>query len=327
MDLEQYQQSIAQMNSSLHDIQADIQRLASQQNQIQVQQQSLVHHPVHQPYQQQIPHYPNQHYNAQPYSPQGAIYNPLQSYSSAPHIPQAVYNQQIPPSPPMHQEQHFYLHSQPQQPVPTTSSPPVATQRRTWAQQVNDSYQTPEIRTWSKPQQQQQPTPGFVLHNNSDRYDDSRYTTSPRYNENSRYQNGDEYPLNRSSSHPGFTLSQQHIQQQLFSGSQTTPSTSPQHRNSNDHQLNEGISRLNITSGRLTYRIPSPTRPLIARNSFQPLPVEPEPSVAPEEDTINEKGFYISFDNDQPKRPKPPLRTKKGSPKKEISFGDTSEKK
>ncbi|XP_075992742.1 calmodulin-regulated spectrin-associated protein patronin isoform X15 [Anticarsia gemmatalis] len=33
----------------------------------------------------------------------------------------------------------------------------------------------------------------------------------------------------------------------------------------------------------------------------------------------NEKGFYISFDNDQPKRPKPPLRAKRGSPKKERS--------
>jgi hypothetical protein len=35
-----------------------------------------------------------------------------------------------------------------------------------------------------------------------------------------------------------------------------------------------------------------------------------------ENDAENEKGFYISFDNEtQPKRPKPPLRTKK-SPKK-----------
>lgn len=61
MDLEQYQQSIAQyvvklnvknffcsslfgyrMNSSLHDIQADIQRLASQQNQIQAAQQQTL---------------------------------------------------------------------------------------------------------------------------------------------------------------------------------------------------------------------------------------------------------------------------------------------
>lgn len=34
------------------------------------------------------------------------------------------------------------------------------------------------------------------------------------------------------------------------------------------------------------------------------------------QDDQNEKGFYISFDNEQPKRPKPPLRTKR-SPKKE----------
>ncbi|KAG8291326.1 hypothetical protein J6590_063363, partial [Homalodisca vitripennis] len=35
MDIETYQQSIAQMNSSLHEIQSDLQRLASQQNQLQ----------------------------------------------------------------------------------------------------------------------------------------------------------------------------------------------------------------------------------------------------------------------------------------------------
>ncbi|KAF5275691.1 hypothetical protein FQA39_LY06803 [Lamprigera yunnana] len=371
MDLEQYQQSIAQMNSSLHDIQADIQRLASQQNQIQVQrsfgqQQS---HPI-QPH-QQIPQYSN----AQPYSQQGAIYNPLQSYSSAPHIPQAVYNQQMPPSPSVHAEhQHFYLHNQSQPLI--TPSPSVTPQRRTWAQQVNDSYQSPEIRIWGKSQNS-----GFVLHGSSERYDDSRYSTSPRYNENLRYQNGDEYPLNRSSSHPGFTLSQQHIQQQLFPNPQSSPSSSPQHRNlhkqisqlldeskrspvslqqierepirkssnvihapipapsvddmepqnisfignSNDEQLSQGISRLNITSGSRTYRIPSPTRPLISRTSFQPSPIEQDPVPTVEEDTLNEKGFYISFDNDQPKRPKPPLRAKKGSPKKEA-FGETSER-
>lgn len=37
-----------------------------------------------------------------------------------------------------------------------------------------------------------------------------------------------------------------------------------------------------------------------------------------------QKGFYISFDNSQPKRPKPPLRTKR-SPKKDHSF-DTVDK-
>lgn len=32
----------------------------------------------------------------------------------------------------------------------------------------------------------------------------------------------------------------------------------------------------------------------------------------------DQKGFYVAFDNVQPKRPKPPLRTKR-SPKKERS--------
>lgn len=75
--------------------------------------------------------------------------------------------------------------------------------------------------------------------------------------------------------------------------------------NAEDDALRQGINRLNISSGTRTYRIPSPTRPSLA-NSFQQIDNEP-----------NEKGFYISFDNEQPKRPKPPLRAKRGSPRKE----------
>lgn len=39
------------------------------------------------------------------------------------------------------------------------------------------------------------------------------------------------------------------------------------------------------------------------------------------QDDGNEKGFYISFDNEPPKRPKPPLRMKR-SPKKEKSIDE-----
>lgn len=79
--------------------------------------------------------------------------------------------------------------------------------------------------------------------------------------------------------------------------------------------LDKHLSKLNITSGNRTYRIPSPTRPSLNSNSFHD----------PQED-VNEKGFYISFDNEQPKRPKPPLRTKR-SPKKDKppGGGDSTE--
>jgi hypothetical protein len=72
-------------------------------------------------------------------------------------------------------------------------------------------------------------------------------------------------------------------------------------------EFEASLGKLNITSGSRTYRIPSPvTRQVLAENSFQSMESQNE----------NEKGFYISFDNEtQPKRPKPPLRTKK-SPKK-----------
>lgn len=84
---------------------------------------------------------------------------------------------------------------------------------------------------------------------------------------------------------------------------------------------------MHITSGSRTYRIPSPTRPSISRNSFQPHPslreATPSPSRTPEVTPLDptdagEKGFYISFDNDVPKKPKPTLRVKRTSPKKVI---------
>lgn len=276
------------MNTNLYDIQADIQRLATQQNQIQIsqqqqhqQQQQLPHlfmqpqaHPI-QPYQQQIPQYGNQqHYNAQPYQ-QGAIYNPLQSYSSAPHIPQAIYTQQIVTSPRVHPEQsHFYLHDQAHA-QPHISQAPVTPPRRTWAQQNTEPYQQPEMRTWGKPQNPS----GFLLHNNTDRYQENsgyQQQNSSRYNDNSvRYQNGGEdYPLNRSNSHPGFTLSQQHIQQQLFPGSHTSPSTSPQHRN-----LHKQISQLMDESKRNPVSLQQIDREPIRKSSSVTHAPIPAPSV------------------------------------------------
>ncbi|XP_068621542.1 patronin-like isoform X1 [Battus philenor] len=87
--------------------------------------------------------------------------------------------------------------------------------------------------------------------------------------------------------------------------------------NAEDDALRQGINRLNISSGTRTYRIPSPTRPSLNRSSFQHMEQE-------EGGEQNEKGFYISFDNEQPKRPKPPLRAKRGSPRKERSASELS---
>nr|XP_008193061.1 PREDICTED: patronin isoform X11 [Tribolium castaneum] len=356
MDLEQYQQSIAQMNSSLGDIQSDIQRLTSQQNQIQAaQQQSLIvqqQKQIQQLQQQQYQSMQQQMYSPQIYQQQAPpIYAPpLQSSASAPHIPQSLYQQSRIPEQPQ-----FFLHDQTPPPVP---------QRRTWAQQPTpppQEFHQPELRTWNKM------GGGFVLHD--------KYQSDYRYIDSPKYQNGSDDHSN------SFTLSQQH-HQQAYGTSHSTPSASPQHRNihrqisqlmdeskrspvslqqmdrkssgvthapipapsaddmepqnisfigNSDDQLSEGLSRLNITSGSRTYRIPSPTRPLITRNSFQPSPPpEVEPPLAAEissldKDPTSQKGFYIQFDNDQPKRPKPPLRTKRSSPKKERSYVETLE--
>ncbi|XP_053670027.1 patronin [Anopheles nili] len=110
-----------------------------------------------------------------------------------------------------------------------------------------------------------------------------------------------------------FSLRQQQHQLDALYGSSKGPAgmrNSPGGGNVQD--LDKHLSKLNITSGNRTYRIPSPTRPSLNSNSFHD----------PQED-VNEKGFYISFDNEQPKRPKPPLRTKR-SPKKDKPLGSES---
>ncbi|XP_023172515.2 patronin isoform X31 [Drosophila hydei] len=110
-----------------------------------------------------------------------------------------------------------------------------------------------------------------------------------------------------------------HQQQQQQQQQQQLPTAhSGRGSSSEDYDSGELISnKLNITSGNLTYRIPSPSRPSIQANSFQDPRGGGDRNGSGEEQRP-EKGFYISFDNDQPKRPKPPLRAKK-SPKKESS--------
>lgn len=125
--------------------------------------------------------------------------------------------------------------------------------------------------------------------------------------------------------------------QQLFQPTNHNSSASHQvkvntmHSNHGDSQshLEASLGKLNISSGSRTYRIPSPTRPVMNSKSFQVSVVayscriviviyylRQDPNA--EDEGSTEKGFYISFDNEAPKRPKPPLRTKR-SPKKETS--------
>ncbi|XP_063990128.1 patronin isoform X6 [Diachasmimorpha longicaudata] len=359
MDLEQYHQSITQrrMNSSLSEIHADIQRLASQQTQM--QQNQFINQQQHMQQQfQQLQSYNQQH---------------MTSYGMPPINPMTPRIQDP-------QAGQFYLHDQPQM------------QRRTWARPPQNlanemaavSYQQPvdpryspqppvyqqdprlyhDTRTWVGPPPQQK---GFVLHDNP---------------QEQRYHNGGDHSLINSQIHHSPANYPQ--PSNLFT--QTPPaSASPQHRNAvhrisqlmgespepkkpiihhipmtcesptekrpsnallhtpvpappvddmepqnisfigNDDDLAQRIPRLHITSGSRTYRISSPTKTTPSRNSFQPhtslREASPSPSATPEITPLDpadagEKGFYISFDNDAPKKPKPALRVKR-SPKKE----------
>lgn len=100
ISLEQYQQSIALMNSDLHDIQEDIQKLAEQQNQIQVQTmqaQQLLQA-------QQIANILNQQYSSQQNIT--GIYHPIQQqYGSTPQLSMKP-QQAVPP------QHHQYINEQ-----------------------------------------------------------------------------------------------------------------------------------------------------------------------------------------------------------------------
>ncbi|CAH1117780.1 unnamed protein product [Phaedon cochleariae] len=238
MDLEQYQRSMAQMNSSLHDIHSDMQRLASQQNQVpqHVQQsfvtqqsrpiqmmQSQPHYQSMQTQPQAVPQYAvQQSYQPQMYQPPQQVYpSPLQSSASAPHIPQTLYSHHHhQPPPPQQQQQQFFLHEPVPSPVvspapsPAQVAPPP---RRTWSQPVApleqwQQQQQPEMRSWGKPQS----AGGFVLH--EDRYD-PRYQEQPRYQESTRYSESPHYPESpRYSESPRYTESPRYSENRYHNG-------------------------------------------------------------------------------------------------------------
>ncbi|XP_043681964.1 patronin isoform X15 [Vespula pensylvanica] len=359
MDLEQYHQSISLMNNSLSEIQADIQRLANQQNQIQQQHLMTQHQQQMQQQLQQLQSLSQQH---------------MQSYGMS---PMSTLTPRIQDS----QQSQFYLHDQPQLQRRTWGQPPpnqnLTNEMNVGYQQSIDSRFNPQTtayqqdmrlyqdtRSWNTHPSQQK---GFVFHETS---------------QEPRYLNGGDHSLcNNQMNQPVSTYP---TSASLFNQTAST-TASPQHRNAihrisqlmsespeskrptvhhipmtcesptekrqcatlhtpvpappvddmkpqnisfigNDDEVVQGIRGLHITSGSRTYRIPSPTRPSISRNSFQPHPslreATPSPSRTPEVTPLDptdagEKGFYISFDNDVPKKPKPTLRVKRTSPKKE----------
>lgn len=361
------------MNCDLHDIQNDIQKLAKQQNQIQVQ--AMQAQQLFQA--QQIANILNQQYSSQQNLP--GIYHPIQQqqYGSTPHIPvkpptphhqlineQGKYmNQQIFPkenvnvniniddqyavsTPPMQylnqekqrniakyvqdtnsfrdqfetvqQQSQFFLHQD------SPQTPPQHPPRRTWSQKApiemsSWSQQAQQHQNHNQIQQQQQQQPqqqswksssssasqsekGFILHQNGK---GSHESQAHRL-----------FPLSHTSNPSGPPPEEFMAPQSISFIGDEEDGNEDEADNYNHSRAMDGLEislgKLNITSGSRTYRIPSPTtkhHPGLAVNSFQ--------SIESQNDE-NEKGFYISFDNEQPKRPKPPLRTKKSPKKKSL---------
>lgn len=231
-------------------------------------------------------YYGNQYNNAYP------EVNQYQTY----RVEQPQYREyESPPPPPAQPSQsQFYLHDNPPQPPP----------RRTWAQTSTNNQPMPldanawsqnspkiDTRTWKSPAQQT--NQGFMLHQNGNDYDknEQSYQTlfhdSPQHSrvhrQISQIISGDaksHIDSNRQPMSP--PIDEMAPQSISFIGDedsvdpiQNGKSKPPAifHRpniTSVEAQEQElDIGRLNITSGKLTYRIPSPTRPSLNMNSFQ----------------------------------------------------------
>ncbi|KAG5673265.1 hypothetical protein PVAND_003327 [Polypedilum vanderplanki] len=258
------------------------------------------------------------------------------------------------------QQPQFYLHGggdqhqqqQQQQQHSNPQTPPQVPARRTWAQQKAPI----EMSSWQQQKQQQQQQQQ-IQSQSQNKYDTMpSWKSSTSSSSPSQHQNNSGFVLHKQNGRG----SQNSEAQRLFPVVHATPPKSNPNQPIDDMMAPQSISfiaddeddvdeadnylsnhqhpiprkngssikksfdqidefeaslgKLNITSGSRTYRIPSPTtRHGINDSSFQSMESQNE----------NEKGFYISFDNDnQPKRPKPPLRTKR-SPKKSEEFDNS----
>ncbi|XP_054006398.1 patronin isoform X3 [Hylaeus anthracinus] len=350
MDLDQYHQSISQMNSSLSEIQADIQRLANQQNQIQ-QQHLMTHHQQQMQHQlQQLQSLSQQHMQSYGITPINPITPKLQDSQQSQFY--------------LHDQPQLQrrMWGQP----PSTQSLANEMAAVGYQQQVDSRYNSPpsDTRNWGTHPPQQKgfvlhdtsQEPRYLnggdhsLCNNQMSHPGSTYPTSSSIFNQTPPSSAS--PQHRNAVHRISQLMSEspepkrptvhHIPIKCDSPTEKRQVTAlhtpvpappvddmkPQNISfiGNDDELSQGIRGLHITSGNRTYRIPSPTRPSISRNSFQPHPslreATPSPSGTPEVTPLDptdagEKGFYICFDNDAPKKPKPTLRVKRTSPKKE----------
>ncbi|CAH0405077.1 unnamed protein product [Chilo suppressalis] len=360
----QQQQLQQQQLQQQHALQQQQQQLQQQLQQQQAKQLFQQPPPPQSPFQHQYqPHIPQLHsqFSSQHNLTRAALAG---GFGSTPHLPRDLHYRDYrdyperEQSPPRHYrdiDDRFYLHDSPA-PAPAPAPLP----RRTWAQHAQDNRDRSagwQQQQQQQPQQQQNqftagnvadrtwksPSPqppdrwnpqGFMLHDRPSQPFQVQYSGE-------RYQNGVEEhnhlsytvqphapptPTPTPTATP--TQHQRRSKTPLRQGSEGGPGPGggapddmePQNisfiGNADDDALRQGINRLHISSGTRTYRIPSPTRPSLGRASF----------TQPEEDSKPEKGFYISFDNEQPKRPKPPLRAKRGSPKKDKSDSQSPER-
>ncbi|XP_043484313.1 patronin isoform X2 [Leptopilina heterotoma] len=367
MDLEQYHQSISQMNTSLSEIHSDIQRLASQQNQIQQQHLMTQHQQQMQQQLQQLQSFSQQHLQGysvpSPNSMTARIQDPQQSqfylHDQPQQLPRRTWGSPL-PAQSLANEMAAVSFQSPVDPRFNTQSivyqqdPRIYQDTRSWG--VHHLPQQKGFVLHDATQEQRYLNGGdHSLCNNQISHTASGYPTSsssssvfnqtPPPSASPQHRNAvhrisqlmsDTPEIKRPTiHHVPITCESPTEKRQISSVHSSVPAPpvddmEPQNISfiGNDEDLSQDI-RKHITSGSRTYRIPSPMRPSISRNSFQPpsslreTTPPPQTTLVPEvalnesRDDNAEKGFYISFDNDAPKKPKPTLRQKKASPKKE----------
>lgn len=306
IDLDQFQRSIAQMDSSLSEIDSDMQRLrlhetgtlsGDERLNLQFKEQ-----------QKKIANLVNQQQKLQTYAIQMAAAKPRSS-SPAQQQTFATMRSASPPSKPLslsqlhHQnvsQNQFFLHEQPR--------------RTTWREQssADQSEQTP-LKTWVES------NASFNLH--EPRVNGGGPVPSPRSAAGS--------PMHARPTPPPKPVVPPRQAARPAAPPPPSDDMEPQSicfigdAEDDVHARNH----IQISSGSRTYRIPSPTR--AQKNAKNPFlqnkqqqyqqQQQQQREQEEEEEEEPEKGFYISFDDEaQPKRPKPPLRGKRNSPKKVL---------
>ncbi|CAG7719003.1 unnamed protein product [Allacma fusca] len=326
MDEYTYQRSLAKMDSSLSELETDINRLASQQQQIQQQRQFFLHgDPPSAPPSSSSDTVKRKTWNiASSNSGSGQNVNGGSSNSSMPSR-----NQWGPPKP-----FSGNVSDNVEPPVikyngeVRTGNPPFGVATNATTEPTQSSK--PPVNASGNLSSGSTPKSSFRLHSNADSQGTRLFNRPNDENEKSSIDQRPTPPPRQSRTSHSNAATVHHAPLPTPPPDDMEPQSvsfvHEDHSPSSTELASIASSKksLQITSGSKTYRITpdsgSPPRPS-AHRLFNNNDAPGSLTSSDENPSLNERGFYIQLDNDGPKRPKPPLRTKSPAKKRDTNVG------